>query len=439
MPPNPLAPLLTERDPVESAEGGLDPLGTEALADALAVQLVPGVRERQRHPRFLTAIAVSLEICREFDEDTLAADGVSEPWQVFEWYLVEGLVRRAEESERTGLPGSQKAARAIDDGVPLSAKRYLKSPSVFGFHGVYRQLARSVNMESNGNLGEVGFELLNVWAKEQGLEGFVGTGGGPGRAVRSQLADAVQAGLEQGATSRSSTWSGWDFFRKHLAPYNAGPNESQFIWAALLNDPKGFRRDTLEFLVSPQGGEVWQSAWSERAFHHALRITARDELRVLLDAVDAFETFARLCHDAFQDCLFELTRQRAQKTPPSALAALDSVQRAAKLVPDSCDSLMERLEPVGEATRFRETFASLVEPSNPLDWVQRLIEHHRKTQARKPPNGKNPWFERFDDGGLMIRSDYTTDQRGSDDNSYVHLYRTRSLWQFGIDLGLVKP
>lgn len=32
MPPNPLAPLLTERDPIESAEGGLDPLGTEALA-----------------------------------------------------------------------------------------------------------------------------------------------------------------------------------------------------------------------------------------------------------------------------------------------------------------------------------------------------------------------------------------------------------------------
>lgn len=104
MPPNPLAPLLTERDPVESAEGGLDPLGTEALADALAVQLVPGVRERQRHPRFLTAMAVSLEICRDFDEDLLAKDGVSEPWQVFEWYLVEGLVRRAEASERTGLP-----------------------------------------------------------------------------------------------------------------------------------------------------------------------------------------------------------------------------------------------------------------------------------------------------------------------------------------------
>jgi len=73
------APLLTEKDDAESSEGGIDPLGTEPLADALAVKLVPGVRERQRHPRFLTAMAVSLEICRDFDEETLATDGISAP------------------------------------------------------------------------------------------------------------------------------------------------------------------------------------------------------------------------------------------------------------------------------------------------------------------------------------------------------------------------
>src|SRR5436309_8695201 len=95
-----LAPLLSEKDPVESAEGGIDPLGTEPLADALAVKLAPGVRERQRHPRFLTAIAVSLEVCGEFDDEALAADRISEPWQVFEWYLVEGLVRTAVSDER---------------------------------------------------------------------------------------------------------------------------------------------------------------------------------------------------------------------------------------------------------------------------------------------------------------------------------------------------
>jgi hypothetical protein len=53
-------PLLTERDEVESAEGGIDPLGTEPIAETLGVMLSPGVRERQLHPRFLTAMAVSM-------------------------------------------------------------------------------------------------------------------------------------------------------------------------------------------------------------------------------------------------------------------------------------------------------------------------------------------------------------------------------------------
>src|SRR5271166_2093668 len=95
-----LAPLLTEKDEAESSEGGIDPLGAEPLADALAVKLVPGVRERQRHPRFLTAMALSLEICRDFDEEMVATDGVSAPSIVFEWYLVEGLVRSTDASER---------------------------------------------------------------------------------------------------------------------------------------------------------------------------------------------------------------------------------------------------------------------------------------------------------------------------------------------------
>lgn len=434
-----LAPKLTERDPVESAEGGLDPLGTEPLADALAVRLVPGVRERQRHPRFLTAMAVSLEVCRDFDEETVAADGVSEPWQVFEWYLVEGLVRTAEADERTGLPGSQKAARAIADGVPMSAKRYLKAPTVFGFHGVYRQLARSLEIEADGRLGEVGFELLNVWAKEQRLEGFVGTGGGPGSAVRAQLADAVKAGLERGATARSGGWAGWDFFRQHLAPYDAGSKEARFIYAALLKDAKGFRRDVIEFLVSSEGRGAWQATWSERDLHRVLRIGARDELRVLLDAIDGFEAFSGLCHDAFQDCLCELTRQGGKKTPPAVLATLESVKRAAQRVPESFGEVRERLNPVGEADRFRDCFADLGEVGNAVDWVQRLVEHHHNTQKHKPPNGKNPWFERFEDGSLMIRPDYRTDQPGVFDDSYMHLYRTRSLWQFALDLHLVGP
>lgn len=430
-----LAPILTERDPVDSTEGGINPLGTEALADALAVHLVPGVRERQRHPRFLTAMAASLEVCRDFDEDTLATDGVSAPWQVFEWYLVEGLVRSAEEGERVGLPGSQKAARAIADGVPLSAKRYLKTPAVFGFHGVYRQLARALGIEDAGRLGEVGFELLNVWAREQQLEGFAGSEIGPGQAVRIQLKEAVQAGLEKGATARNAGWAGWTFFRKHLAPDTAGTKEAEFIYTELVNDRKGFRREVIEFLVSPKGRQAWEETGSERVFHQALRTIASHELCQLLDAIDAYEGFSRLCHDAFQDCLCEMTRQGGKKTTLAVLAALPFVKNAWQRVPERFGEVMEQLEPVGEAVRFGETFAGLAERGSNVEWAERLIEHHRKTQKQKE---KNHWFERFDDGSFIIRPDYRTDKPGTGDAHYVHPYRTSSLYQFAQDLNRVS-
>ena len=51
-------PFLSEYDPPGSSEGSLDPLGLYMLADQLAVELVPAVRERMQRIRFLTAIAV---------------------------------------------------------------------------------------------------------------------------------------------------------------------------------------------------------------------------------------------------------------------------------------------------------------------------------------------------------------------------------------------
>ncbi|TWT91631.1 hypothetical protein Pla100_50220 [Neorhodopirellula pilleata] len=57
-----LMPMLSEADPAESAEGSIDPLRIYPTTDPLASRMVPGVRERQQHPRFLMVIAMSL--CR---------------------------------------------------------------------------------------------------------------------------------------------------------------------------------------------------------------------------------------------------------------------------------------------------------------------------------------------------------------------------------------
>ena len=147
----------------------------------------------------------------------VAADKVSEPWQIFEWYMVEGLTRNVSPNNTMlNLPGREKVRSAIQDKVPLCANRYLKTPGTFGFHGVYRVLAHELGLENLGRIGEFGYELVSVWEKEQGLNGFLGSSNGKGREWRKTLRDAVKHGLDKGAVARPPSWSGWQFFYDHL-------------------------------------------------------------------------------------------------------------------------------------------------------------------------------------------------------------------------------
>lgn len=432
-----MVPYFSEKDDAEKGEGGIDPLGLEAIAEALGTKMVPGVRERQTHPRYLTAIAVGLAVCERFDDGTLAKDGVSEPWQVFEWYLVEGLVRTADGRTR-GVPGSQKTLKAVLEKVPLSARRYLKTPTVFGFHGIYRLLARTLGIEQAGRLGEFGYELLEVWASERGLTGFVGSGNGPGQVFKDQLYRAIEDGLEAGATARKEGWAGWNLLRQHLDPFDAGARESTLIMRGLLEDPKGLRKPVIEFLTSQTGCNVWKTSnGSERRFHEALRSTANAELQQLLDAISLYERFCRLCQDAFDDCLVEMTRTSA-KTSLAQLGKIPSVEKASLDVPKLFSELVDRLEPFKQAGRFQESFQTLATACSPAEWIGLLTDHHRDTQKRKPPEGKQPWFERFDDGSLILRPLYKRNTIGLHDDSYVHAYRTAPLWSFAEDLRAVS-
>jgi len=424
-------------DPPSTSEGSLDPLGLYAIADSLAVQLVPGIRERQIHPRFLTAIAVSTALCSEFDDDEIAADGRSEPWQVFEWYVVEGLVRtHSDEQQLRGLPGREKAANAIRDDIPLSAERYLKTPNVFGFHGVYRLLSRTLEIEEHGQLGYAGYDLLTVWMQEQGLAGFIGTSPGPGRNWFKKLTDAIRDGLNNSAVSRKAGWSGWSFMHDHLSHLDIGRREGRKITQFLMED--NFRRAVLEFLISQDGKSIWTSTDppSEREFHQALKKSAGPELRRILRAIETYEWFARLLQDAFDDCRYCLSTTTG-KVSPTEFGRCRGVQVAHERARDLFTDLTGRLEPYGETARLQEQFADIAQKLPPDEWAECLMEHHRRIQAQKPPNGKAPWIERFDDGTYMIRPMYRVDSGGRHDREYVHAYRTTPLWSFATDLGLV--
>ncbi len=439
-----LTPLLTEYDPALRSEGSIDPLGLYAIADSLALRLVPGLRERMQHPRFLTATAVSLAVCSAFDVERVAADGTSEPWQVFEWYLVEGLVRTIkDEGQLRGLSGRSKAATALRYGEPLCAKNYLKTSSVFGFHGVYRLLSKTLGIESAGRLGEFGYHLLHVWMKEQGLDGFFSSGNGPGKRWYKLLVEAVDDGLAKGAVARKGGWGGWQFFQNHLAHYEIGKKEAREIYRVLKNSEDGYRGPVLYFLISPKGlnsfkyelnGELF---FSERDFHTTLSKHSDDSLKELLKTIMLYETFSRLLQDAFDDCLYIMTRKRGNKAYLNDFLDCKGVKKAMSEIPKLPIVLMERLEPFGESQRFSETFERFFEPVPAKDWPLQLLEHHRLIQREKPPAGKAPWCEQFDDGGWMIYPSYLRDEGGRYDDVYLHGYRTYSLLSFAEDLKLI--
>lgn len=99
-----ILPKLSEYDPIRSAEGAIDPLGLYVIADRLAIRLIPGIRERMSHPRFLTAMAVGTVILKDYDEDAVCADGQSLPYLIYEWHAVEGIVRtRGDDPKLSGL------------------------------------------------------------------------------------------------------------------------------------------------------------------------------------------------------------------------------------------------------------------------------------------------------------------------------------------------
>ena len=91
-------PKLSAYDPAAASEGALDPLRLYQIADQLATKLVPGVRELMQRIRFLTTIAVGVAFCEDIDGDLDQPH--SPPLRIWDWLVVEALVRLAQDLKK---------------------------------------------------------------------------------------------------------------------------------------------------------------------------------------------------------------------------------------------------------------------------------------------------------------------------------------------------
>lgn len=427
-------PFITLPHPAVSGEGILDPLGLARAGDALADWLVPEMTARMGRPRFLTAMAVSAAVCEGL-EDRIAKDGVTPAYLVFEWLLVEAFAR-ASRGDMRRTPGIEKARTARQRQIPMCAAAYLKTPSVFGLHGVYRRLAVATDIvDQDVRLGETGYRLLKAWEREQGIESF--TEGRASDGLRGALRSAIELGLSNGYIDRSDGWRGWQFFARHLAPGNIGTSEAAALREVMVDDRGGSRGEMFNLLRKYRAGKEGENA-SEAKIAHALLGEASPDVTVRLKAIFAFERFAVAIETAFNLLRHLSTQNPTKALSTQAYVSNSAVTKIAAHLPGLLAKVTRTLEsaPQRAIQEFDPVESAFESVKTANDLYMAVLDRHAQVQKEKPPEGKREWFERAADGGIMVRTPYLLLDRPEFHDGWNRPYRLHALRSFCSDLGL---
>jgi len=406
-----------------------------STADALGVKLAPGVRERQATPRYLTIALAGMVACTDALAELAEAKRLP-TWLAYEWLVVMALVRQNNaDTGIYGVPGRDKVITTLARQDVVCERTYLKSPSVFGFHGIYRVLGIKAGLFSDdGHPLAAGYRVLSAWQAEQGLDGFL-ENKSPGREFRVAIERTVRAGIDADH-ARDPAPSLRVAIAQHLNPHSPGPRESDALWEVLTSHD-AIRGEYLTRLASPDGQRAWQEAGgSERAFHEWLAPLASPTLLQLLKAVLSYERLSRLLLDAFDEARWHMTNTRTP-VDHTSLAQGDAMREAASHAIAAYADAVREIGEVDPAQRLRveRTLSWLGETTNAQAFAAALLQHHERVQRAKAPNGKRAWFDTYGDGRVAIRPAYTVYEFVQHPQRYVHAYRVKPLWSFAKDVG----
>lgn len=416
-------PRLSAYDPGAVGEGGLDPLGLAAVADRIADRLVPGIRARMSHPRFVTISAIGA-IAYQALHDLTADEGKTTIDIAFEWLVVEALVRYSGNGRREGLPGNQKAARARAANVRLSRRTYLSGPRVFGFTGVYRPLSRDAQVLSLDDMpAQNALRLVKAWERDFDLAGYVdGTAGTTGGRLRKDIADACVRSIEKGECSCAPTGQLLRDLSDCLAPREAKSNECRVLRDLLAVSEHEIRSELAAKMVeTPPSEETTQRDLARLLLAKTSKAT-QQPLRAAIDYEEAAtaldNTFRRFLAHTVQQHGSVITSVHALATPGlSTLAPKVSglVQRAIDSIAALDDNALAH-----ETEHGLGPFQGAVSAQKLFD---ALIDRHEEVQtARK----KLSWLDRLN-GDWTVRSPYRNQTFELRDDIWTHPMRLVTL------------
>lgn len=430
-------PILTLVDEKISGEGALDPLGVATISDRLAEMILPGLRARMNRPRFLTAMAVCAAVCDGI-EDQVAKDGTTPAYVVFEWLVVEGFARAASRDDTRFTPGMLKAQAAKEASEPMRASSYLRVPTIFGFHGVYKPLGRHTGIiDDDMRLADNGYSLLKTWQAEEGLAGFLSTstGAGPGTKMRELLRSAVEAALVKGCTDRSGQWQGWSVLAERLAPGRIGGDEAMFIERLLLDTKAGTRGEVYRLV---EGATLPDEMPEAEVIATHLLPKASPELRPRLKAIVDFEAACTLLESSLGWIQYISSQAGARAITPKDFAASEHVQRITSKLPDTLNAAETSITNLPDALSTQQEMAELARSFDHVRTPEALFEtvllRHHEVQHNKAPDGKRPWFERAPDGSTFVRVPYRMSSPPAASAEWGRPYRVNTVRRFLDDL-----
>jgi len=426
-------PFITKYDPPGSSEGTLDPLGLYLLADQLATELVPAVRERMLRIRFLTAMTVGSLVTEGVEHNPRHPE--TPPCLVWEWLVVEAIVRSlVNDSEVWGVPGSDVTRKAKDRYGYVDHRSYLKTPRVFGFNGVYKRLATHlglVDIHLQFRVPE-GEELVFCWSRDLGIGRF-----SPSHTLCGKWRKALEASLGVTPPRTKTNWSAEDW--KELAsvflPHGAGSQEKSWLKRMLLS---GGERGLEAFpeiwkLVSEYGEN--SAEIDEKDLHKELRLI-EPRYDWLIRAIEVYEGFCRLLTDGFNIVRAEATTSDAKGLDFSSLAKDDEFSQLSGKASTAFQAATSVLNDLGLdfRSRFEMRFNRFSMSMSPAEFAAALCEHHEEIQKGKSREGKRPWFDRLGKDRLYLRRNYTLAERPNLTDTYVHDYRAKPIHRFYRDL-----
>lgn len=425
-------PFITAYDPPGTSEGTLDPMGLYQIADQLAVELVPAVRERMLRVRFLSAMAIGALVTEGIDGDPRQPE--SAPYLAWEWLVVEALIRsRDDDNELWGVPGTRVGRNAIRNHGYLDARSYLKTPRIFGFHGVYKRLAIQLGIvDVHLGPGPQAEPLAEAWARARGFSNLRGA-----RELIEKWKVALRHGMgvEPPRTRPGWTTADWAELADGFAPNKTTSNEKRFLRELLLAE------DDRRLGALP---EIWElhgdlgEEFEERELHERLEKRA-PHLGPLIAAIRTYEEFARNLQDAFDILRAEAGRPDANGYAVPLIAGDPEFRAAAGQLAPGFEGAYRALGEVAIGKLapqglLREGFHRFAMPLSAQEAALALCEHHEAVQRDKSADGKRPWFDRIGADRIYIRYAYRVERPARRPDAYVHAYRGWPIRRFREDL-----